>query len=115
MKIFIYTFMIFALLIASACDDNPVRPGKAKPIMPMQVGNRWFGTSYWMVNDSVLEDHSYTLWVSNDTVIDDESWYGFRWIGDGTSSRDHNLYANRRDGLWIWQAVHDTTYGQPNV
>lgn len=115
MKIFFYTFMISALLVASACDDNPVRSGPAKPIMPMQSGNRWFGTAYLMVDDSVLEDYSYTLGVCIDTVIEDENWYGFRWIRDSISRRDHNFYTNRRHGLWIWPAFHDTTWGEPNL
>ena len=120
----IVTFiMIFLTALFMACSDNGTGSDNiSDPIMPLKIGNAWYGTSAYITADGDTST-SFTGSTIADTIyVNGECWYltagliGTARLGMADDDPRPSLvfmFSNRADGLWMWEMRDDTLSGDP--
>jgi hypothetical protein len=109
-RIFPVLIIALALLLVSCGDDdNPANGDHKSVIMPLEVGNSWRGTQTEYAPDGApVYTATYTQMVVDVGTINNELWYTIHLIIASDTSDTGVSFANRNDGLWIWNIGGDT-------
>lgn len=102
-----------AMVLLSACDSGPVISPSPRPLLPLEVGNRW------ILMRTVTDASGDTLAVKPDTVavIGDTTLAGERWFALAGSSGDSQAgfggyNTARSDGVWFRAGASSAPYLQ---
>jgi len=99
--------MICGILIVNCSDDDIVSsPEVTRYILPLKVGNQWWGTLMNYDSAGTPTDTIPIVYrIIGDTVFQNETWYKWELEYNGsilTDSTNSPLMTNRNDGVYQW-------------
>jgi len=106
----IIIILIMAALIVTCANDGPTGPGlSGGVIMPLEMGNKWYGTNIFYYESGSTEINSVEMEIKDTIYNDNECWY----LTMERGFRPRHGYLNRSDGLYMTIFESDNQTGDP--